>query len=385
VASQILQATEWTETLKSILGSWNVASKEWVIRQYDHEVQGSCVVKPLVGLMNDGPGDATVLRPVPGSDHGLAISCGLNPWYGDLDTDCMAASAIDEAVRNCVAVGADPARIAILDNFCWGNTDRPEMLGSLVRAALACRRVAECLGTPFISGKDSLNNEFHFETAAGALESIAIPGTLLISALGFVPDVHCCVTMDFKRPGNLIYLIGMTKCELGGSQFAAVTGLASLGPAPSFDQALAPAIFQRVHRAIQQRLLRACHDLSEGGLAVALAEMAFAGGCGAEVDIRAIPTTMPDNQQLPSVLLFSESNTRFLCEVEPEHRSAWEFLVADIPHACLGYVTDSARLIIRGDHADAADVGSDRRQPIVHVDASIEELKNAWQRPYGGY
>ena len=149
-------------------GSLNVASKEWVIRQYDHEVQGGSVIKPLVGADNDGPGDAAVVRPVLDSRRGLVIGCGMNPRYGDLDTYRMAASAIDEAVRNCVAVGADPDRIAILDNFCWGNTDRPETLGSLVRAALACYDVAMVLRTPFISGKDSLNNEFRYDDAAKA-------------------------------------------------------------------------------------------------------------------------------------------------------------------------------------------------------------------------
>ena len=155
-----------TTTLRKILGSLNVCSKEWVIRQYDHEVQGGSVIKPLVGVANDGPSDAAVLRPVLGSRAGIAIGCGMNPRYGDLDPYWMAAAAIDEAVRNCVAVGADPKRIAILDNFCWGNIDRPETLGSLVRAAEACHDVAIALGTPFISGKDSLNNEFRPQGAA---------------------------------------------------------------------------------------------------------------------------------------------------------------------------------------------------------------------------
>ena len=179
-----------TESLVRILGSLNVCSKEWVIRQYDHEVQGGSVIKPLVGVTNDGPGDAAVLRPVLASRRGIVISCGMNPCYGDLDPYWMAAAAIDEAVRNCVAVGADPSRIAILDNFCWGNTDRPETLGSLVRAAMACYDVATVLGTPFVSGKDSLNNEFRPKGA----EPISIPPSLLISALGQVDDVSRCVT-----------------------------------------------------------------------------------------------------------------------------------------------------------------------------------------------
>src|SRR5439155_7817064 len=190
------EASRFDADLKSILGSINVCSKEWVIRQYDHEVQAGSVVKPLVGVASDGPSDAAVVRPNLQSKRGLVIACGMNPRFGDLDPYWMAASAIDEAVRNCVAVGADPRRIAILDNFCWGNTDRPGQLGSLVRAALACHDLAIALGTPFISGKDSLNNEYRFEDSSGQRHTIVIPPTLLISAIGQIADVRKALTMD---------------------------------------------------------------------------------------------------------------------------------------------------------------------------------------------
>src|SRR5205085_1978180 len=170
--------------------------------------------------------------------------------YGDLDPYGMAAAAVDEAVRNVVAVGADPGRIALLDNFCWGNTDRPKVLGSLVRAAEACRDVALAYGMPFISGKDSLNNEFR---AGGRL--IVIPPTLLISALGRVPDVRQCVTMDLKEPGNLLYLIGVTRNELGGSHYHLVNGTDG-GAVPQVDLGLAPVIFRKLHEAIRRRLVR---------------------------------------------------------------------------------------------------------------------------------
>ena len=222
----------YTDVLLKILGALDVCSKEWVIRQYDHEVQGGSVVKPLVGAANDGPGDAAVLRPVLHSRRGIVVSCGMNPCYSELDPYRMAASAIDEAVRNCVAVGADPRRIAILDNFCWGNTDRPETLGTLVRAALACHDVAVALGTPFISGKDSLNNEFRPKGA----EPISIPPSLLISALGQIDDVRHCVTMDLKEAGNYLYQVGLTRDEMGGSHFALVESLRggqSPGSSPS--------------------------------------------------------------------------------------------------------------------------------------------------------
>ncbi len=151
---------DYTADLLALLRHWDVCSKEWIVRQYDHEVQARTVIKPLVGVRDDGPGDASVVLPVRGSTRGLAVSCGINPRYGRLDPYAMAACVIDEAVRNCVAVGADPRRIALLDNFCWGNTERPETLGSLVLAAQACHDLALAYGTPFISGKDSLNNEY---------------------------------------------------------------------------------------------------------------------------------------------------------------------------------------------------------------------------------
>ncbi|MGH7130264.1 MAG: AIR synthase related protein, partial [Planctomycetaceae bacterium] len=199
-----LQKLRYDDDLLAILGSLNVCSKEWIIRQYDHEVQGGSVVKPLVGAESDGPSDAAVVRPDLRSLRGLVIACGMNPRYGDLDPYWMAASAIDEAVRNCVAVGADPARIAILDNFCWGNTERPETLGGLVRAALGCRDIALAYRTPFISGKDSLNNEFTYQDRAKrqAAVTIAVPPSLLISALGQIADVRQAVTMDLKEPGS---------------------------------------------------------------------------------------------------------------------------------------------------------------------------------------
>ncbi|MES0329758.1 MAG: AIR synthase-related protein, partial [Dehalococcoidales bacterium] len=196
------------EELKNILGAWNVASKEWVIRQYDHEVQGSSVLKPLVGVDEDGPGDAAIIRPVLDSARGLIISNGINPDYGDIDPYWMAASAIDEALRQIIAVGGDLERVALLDNFSWGNTSRPESLGALVRACQACYDMAVVYETPFISGKDSLNNEFYFEG-----RTISIPHTLLISAMAVMEDSGKAVSMDFKEAGSLIYLAGTTYNE----------------------------------------------------------------------------------------------------------------------------------------------------------------------------
>jgi phosphoribosylformylglycinamidine synthase len=360
-------AAEWTGDLLKILGSLNVASKHWVIRQYDHEVQGGSVIKPLVGIQNDGPGDAAVVRPVLDSYRGVAVSCGMNPHYGDYDTWHMATSAIDEALRNCVAVGADPSKIAVLDNFCWGYTDRPETLGSLVRAALACHDLSIEMQTPFISGKDSLHNEFSYTNADGQREVISIPATLLISAMGQVDDVRKCVTMDLKKAGNLIYQIGQTFDHLAGSHWSLVSGTTG-GAVPTVDGGLAKRIFQAVHAAIGNGLIRSCHDLSEGGLATAIAEMAFSGGLGAEVSVDQIEVAGVSDADLVRARLFSESNTRFVVEVTPEEQAAFEAQFSDLPLAFLGTVESAPTLTIKSGDETV-------------IDAPIDQLKNAWQSP----
>ena len=374
ISRSSLDGVNLDDTLTKILASLNVASKHWVIRQYDHEVQGGSAIKPLVGVNNDGPGDAAVVRPILSSRRGLVIGCGMNPYFGDLDTYHMATSAIDEAVRNCVAVGADPSRIAILDNFCWGDTDRPQMLGSLVRAAIACHDTAVGLNTPFISGKDSLKNEFSYLGEDGQKRTIAIPPTLLISALGQVDDVRHCVTADVKQCGNLIYQVGETAFELGGSHFGLVEQLPG-GCVPEVDVERARRTFAAVHRAIHNGLVRACHDLSEGGLAVALAEMAFAGGLGVHADLNQVSHRLEstDPFECNVGLLFSESNTRFLCEVPRDKASQFEEYMADVPCARIGEVVSEPRLQIIGwpvDSSAAAD-------PV--IDADLKVLKEAWQ------
>jgi phosphoribosylformylglycinamidine synthase subunit PurSL len=359
-APKIEDRGSFNTDLLRILASGNVCSKEWIVRQYDHEVQGGTVIKPLVGEREDGPGDAAVVTGGASASHlGVAVGCGINPRYGDLDPYWMAAAAVDEAVRNVVAVGADPGRVALLDNFCWGNTERPETLGSLVRAAEACRDAALALQMPFISGKDSLNNEY-----ASDGRRIAIPPTLLISALGRVPDVRRAVTMDLKAAGNLLYLIGATRDELGGSHLHLVRGLEG-GAVPRVDLERARGTFLQLHRAIATGLVRSCHDLSEGGLAVALAEMVFAGEIGADVKFSQSPgASVPD-----VVLLFSETPTRFVVEVEPMNSAAFEALW---PHADslrrLGQTIAEGVLRIQGESGQ------------LRVVLSASEMKKAWKQ-----
>jgi phosphoribosylformylglycinamidine synthase len=341
------------------LAAPSVRSKEAIIRQYDHEVQGGTVVKPLVGTDEDGPGDAAVVTPMLGSTRGVAVGCGINPRYGDLDPYAMASCAIDEAVRNVIAVGADPSRIALLDNFCWGNTDDPAVLGALVRSAEACRDVAIAYRMPFISGKDSLHNEFR-----SGDRHIAIPGTLLISALGIVPDVQRCVTADFKRPGNTVFLVGETSNELGGSHLYLVSGRSG-GTVPRVNIDRAPLLFAAVHRAIAAGLVRSCHDLSEGGLAVAAAEMAFAGGIGADLDVGLLGDLTDEAR------LFSESPTRWLVEVEPRQKAAFERQFTGLPLIALGETVNEPRLRIAGGRGNWL------------IWATLAELKSAWKTPLG--
>ncbi|UCG46054.1 MAG: phosphoribosylformylglycinamidine synthase subunit PurL [Phycisphaerales bacterium] len=353
----------YNDELVAILSSYNVASKEWVIRQYDHEVQGGSVVKPLTGAANDGPSDAAVIQPKLDSDRGLAISCGMNPVYGDIDPYRMALAGIDEAVRNIVCVGARVDRIALLDNFCWGDCTRPRTFGALVRAAQACYDGAMAFEAPFISGKDSLNNEFACEDG----RTISIPATLLISAISLVDDINKCVTMDAKRASNLLFIVGETKNELGGSHYYKIKG--HLGAnAPGVDLELAPRIAASVSRAIGEGLVESCHDCSEGGLAVGLAEMGFAGGLGIRADLRGLPRSKDccgvDSQ------LFSESNSRYIVEVEPEKYDAFAKLMLNLPFGQIGSVTEDGRLVVRAEDGRAV------------IDADLVALKRAWQAPF---
>jgi phosphoribosylformylglycinamidine synthase len=345
--------------LSRVLSEANVASKEPIVRRYDHEVQGRTVGKPFVGPNDAGPADAAVIRPVLSSERGVAVGCGINPWYGEIDPYAMALLAVDEALRNVVAVGADPDQTAILDNFCWGNPMLPDRLGGLVRASQGCHDAAVAYGVPFISGKDSLYNEYRMADG----ESRAIPGTLLISAIGIVPDLTATGSMFLKQAGNVLYLVGATGNDLGGSLAARMCG-ADGGRAPQVDLERAPEILRAVHAAVRDGLAQTVHDLSDGGLAVALAEMALAGNLGASVSLDMVPV---GSERLDAgTLLFSESPSRFLVEVVPDHVAAFEATLAQVPLARVGEVSDDGLVTILRDG-----------QPIIQV--PVDQLKATWQ------
>jgi len=295
------------DDLFTLLSSPNIASKASVIRIYDHEVQGGTVVKPLTGVEADAPSDAAVIKPIgTQGTKGIVLSNGINPEYGKRDAYKMAWSVMDEAIRNAVAVGADPDRIAVLDNFCWGDPLRPETLGTLVEACRGCHDAALFYGTPFISGKDSLNNEY---LGADGLRH-SIPPTLLISTIGIINDVNQAITMDLKEAGNSIYLIG---------EF-----LAEPKSVPEVP-AITPQVYRALHQAIKNGLVRSAHDLSEGGLAITAAEMCIGGRLGMEVDIE-------------TSALFSEVNGCLLVEVPSINTPAFEKQFANLPFIKIGKV-----------------------------------------------
>jgi phosphoribosylformylglycinamidine synthase subunit PurSL len=321
------------DKLLELLSSPNIASKAAVIRVYDHEVQGGTVIKPLTGIEADAPSDAAVIKPIGTKGvKGIALSNGINPEYGKRDAYKMAWSVIDEAIRNAVAVGADPKRIAILDNFCWGDPLHPETLGSLVEACRGCHDAALFYGTPFVSGKDSLNNEY----LGADGQRHAIPPTLLISAIGIVHNVNKAVTMDLKAAGNLLYLVGDFSTESK-----------AVPDVPSST----PQVYRALHQAIQHGLVKSCHDLSEGGITVAAAEMCIGGRLGLELDFDVSA-------------LFNEVNGCLLVEVAPADVPAFEQGFENLPILQIGIVTDKPIL------------------KIAEVEISLNDLVRAFNSTY---
>ena len=354
------------DTACALLAHPNLASKAWIIRQYDHEVQGGSVVKPLVGVGDGGPSDGAVVHPVPGSPRALAIANGLATGWS-ADPYAMTLAAIDECVRNLVCVGADPARIAILDNFCWPSCDEPRNMGALVRAAEACYDGAHAYRTPFISGKDSLKNQFRTQDG----RTIMIPPTLLISGFGIVPDAQRACTMDLKAAGNVLVLVGTTGKRMGGSHRAMLGACAHHDAAlPAVDPARGARTAAAVAACIARGAVRSAHDLSEGGLLPAVAEMCIGGDLGAEIDLAHVPVAagadVPDECRA-----FAEDPHRYLLEVDPSHLAGTTAALAGIPHAVIGTVTADRRLGVVGPRT-------------AHERIDVTDLRAAWNAPTGG-
>jgi len=359
---KIAPSSDVTAQLIRILSGWNTCSKEWTVRQYDHEIQAHNVIKSMNGKLMDGHGDASVLQPFVESFEGLAVANGLNPLYGTIDAYAMAASAINEAMRNVVCVGGNPAETVLLDNFCAPSPKNPENLGDIVEECKACYDYSVEYMTPFVSGKDSLHNEFKL-----ADRTIPIPPTLLISAAAKVPDVRKCVTADFKKAGNLIYLVGKTFEELGGSQYYYLNKVeVGTGAAPKVDAKESKKIFEQMHAAINSGLVRACHDCSEGGLGVAVAEMCFGSELGAEISLGKV---LYEGEKRDDFILFAESNSRFVVEVEPANAAKFEEKLKGLSVSRIGSITSGKKLKIAGLSEKAI------------IDSEISVLKSAWKAP----
>jgi phosphoribosylformylglycinamidine synthase len=326
------------ETLLKILARPNIGSIAFVSSQYDHEVQGNSVTKPLQGRGRVNA-DAGVIRPLPHSSKGVVLSHGYLPWYSDIDTYAMAAASIDTAVRNAVAAGADLDHLAILDNFCWSSSNTPERLYELKRAAEAVYDVAVAYGTPYISGKDSMFNDFRGYTAKGEKIHIAAPPTLLISAIGVVPDVACAMTLDFKREGDSVYVIGETDDELGASEYFAM--LSEKGKkawtgtrVPRVDTKKNLRAYEAFSKALHSGIVVSALSVGRGGLAAALAKSAIGGAIGAEINLK----KLPGSAKKDDAILYSESQGRLLVSVRKGDEAAFEKCMKAVPHARIGEV-----------------------------------------------
>jgi len=361
------------DLLHRLLSHPSIASKHWIIRQYDHEVQGGSVIKPLTGPKADGPSDAAVLRPKLTSRRGIALGCGAAPsiseqatargWAVDGDSYFATVAAVDEAVRNLVCTGADPARLAILDNFCWPSCNDANVMGTLVRAAEACYDAALAYASPFVSGKDSLNNQFTTDDG----QVIAIAPTLLITGLGIVNDVARCVTMDAKAAGQLLLLVGQTESKMGGAHLLRVceslTQDADLDlhiPRLSLDDG--PRHARAVASLIDQGWVAAAHDCSEGGLLVAAAEMAFAGRVGLDLDFGELPDVSN-----PLASCFAETPARYLLAIDPKQLAKVQEQLdqANVGYAVVGQFADHDRLT----------------ESSTKLDESLDALRTSWLNP----
>ena len=358
-------ARDLTPSLKKMLKRLNICSKESVVRQYDHEVQGGSVVKPLVGLHEDGPSDAAVIRPLMESMEGVVVSHGICPRYSDIDTYHMMACAIDEAIRNYVAVGGSLKRAAGLDNFCWCDPvksdkipDGEYKLAQLVRANIALYDYTTCFGVPCISGKDSMKNDYRIGD-----NKISIPPTVLFSVMGKIEDVRKAVTMDVKHEGDAVYVVGETFDELGGSEYYAMLGWVG-NNVPKVNGPRAKEMYLALTRAIGLGLIASCHDCSDGGLGIALAESSFAGELGMEIDLRKVPA---DGIARNDSLFYSESASRFVVTISPQNKDEFEEVMK-------GHTISEIGSVVKGNVFKVVGLEGE-----IVVDADIYDLKEAWK------
>ena len=370
---------DYGELLSDLLATPNLAARNWIARQYDHEVQGGAVIRPLCGRDRDVPSDAVVYRPVLTSHQGLGLSQCLNPDYGRIDTKAMTAATLDEAVRRLTAVGADPDRIGAVDNFCWpsilyhprANPDGRYKAAQLVRSAQALKETCLAYGLPLLSGKDSMYVDGLVEGPYGERRKVSGPCTLQITATGLVPDSRLALSLEPKAEGDLVYLLGLTRNELGGSAFYRLVG--PPGNKLGLNVPLAKPgehleLYRAFHRAALAGLARSAKALTRGGLAPAAALACFAAGLGMELDLDLLPR---EGSLGRPARLFSESCGRLLVTVAPGDRTAFEKALGSAALGLIGRATGRQRLRITDG-------------PRELLDLPLEELKAAWLKPFGG-
>ena len=367
------------KSLHTLMSRWNIRSKEEWVRRYDHEVQAATIVKPFVGIEARGPSDAAVvwLAPHGGEENaGVSIGCGLQPKLSRFDTYLMAQHALDEAFRNCVAVGADPDMVALIDNFCWPdplpsekNPDAQHKLAQLVRANHGLYDLAVAYGAPFVSGKDSMKNDFIGRSRFGKEIKISVPPTVLVTAMAKVPDVENIVTSDFKSAGDFIFVLGKNFRHMGGSELAdcfelPVDTMVKSPPAVQAQENL--ALYRAIHTAMQKGYLRSCHDCSEGGMLVAAAESCIGGNLGLRADLEKIETELKEFGGNLTELFFNESAGRFVVSVATEKME--EFKKHFEKHAVLPFGQVTPTEIVRV-----------ARHGLVVVDLTVKDLKKSWK------
>ncbi len=344
--------------LKQLFGDFAIVSREPIIREYDHEVQGNTVLKPLAGATADAPQDASVID-IDGSDKLMSLALAILPEWGKTDPYAMGTGTVDETVRQLVLAGTNPDKIALLDNFCMGNPECPTELGRIVECAKGIREAALAYGAPYVSGKDSFYN--YFETEDGPVN---IPVTFLCSGFGVVEDASHVRGSSLRRSDSVLFLVGNTEDEMGGSVYARVKGVKDC-KVPQTDCAASFAIYKQYYdKALTQGLVLSAHDLSEGGLAVAAAEMAFSGKGGITLNLDALPTV--GGWKNNAVPCFGESTGRFLVEVDPDMADEFAAAMAGTPCARIGSATTDGKLTITAGGATV-------------LQAEIAELKNIWK------
>ncbi len=330
----------YTEILEKLLGTKNISGFSFISEQYDHEVQGSSVLKPLSGAGRINT-DAQVFRPILNSNKGVVLASSVYPSYGDISTYHMAACAIDTAIRNIISVGGTLSELAILDNFCWCSSYDQTRLRELVDAVKACYDYAVGYGTPFISGKDSMFNDFKGYDEKGNPTAISIPPTLLISAISVMPNISKTVSPEFKKSGDIIYLLGETYDELGGGEYFKMLSVDGAS-VPKVNLKKNLKIYKIAERLISDELIRSAISVTSGGLGIALAKACIGGMLGCNVSISNVCQSLA----LADVKLFSESQGRILVSVSPKNTKQFEKIIKDIPYTKLGRTTQDGKVIV---------------------------------------